>query len=778
MAWTDYLDTVQKIYIAYYQRPADPIGLIYWAQRLDLAGGNLNEIIEAFANSPEAQALYGEITEDNIADVVKAIYNAAFNRDPEPEGLNYYVNGFKEGKFTAATIMLDILNGAKNDDLITLQNKIVSAMNFTKAIDPELDGKDLLATYEGNEDAAKAREFLKGVGVTADTVKTVDEAKEFIKEYIADPNDPIVAEDVAPGKEYVMTDKIETLVGTNSDDLFKGIADPAGSDDTYQAGDEILGGDGNDTLKVTVISGPGTVPPVKVSQVEEIAIEDVSGKNVTVNAIYFQDNPTIKVNNLPGGETGIDNLNLKSKVEFTGDGNLAVDYFGASGSDDSVTVKVENAGISETSLSTLFISDTDDATNVITSPNVEHLILETTGTNYIQLGGSATDDDVLASVKVTGDGKNYIVLKDVGDGDSVKAGAQFTFDASEATGNVTVVDNAIKDDSVTGDAAVITYKLGSGDDTVIFKANVLNDVNANDDTIDGGEGTDTLKFDISAAGVSVNYTGVKDSALTKVEKIVVYNGTTTNAATIDLSKQTEGFEIVGDDGNDTIIGGSGSDVIDGGKGSDTITGGKGSDTLTGGDGADTFVLDSPFNAVDNIKDFTTGTDKVKIDLATEGAVGALGAGKFGGDNAVDGAYTTGSKLQVLKFTKNDTGGKLVKTVLATLTKALNTNGSNALSAKEWLKGKSISFANNTIKLVTANGATKNINKLSAASGFGTKTAVLFFYDTDDHLLKMYGLQLKNAAADTVLDAVIKLTSKTVVKFTADHDPAATDIVIF
>ena len=35
MAYTDYFDTVEKIYIAYYQRPADPSGLIYWAARLE-----------------------------------------------------------------------------------------------------------------------------------------------------------------------------------------------------------------------------------------------------------------------------------------------------------------------------------------------------------------------------------------------------------------------------------------------------------------------------------------------------------------------------------------------------------------------------------------------------------------------------------------------------------------------------------------------------------------------------------------------------------------------
>ena len=780
MAWQDYIDTIQKIYIAYYQRPADPIGLIYWAQRLDVAGGDLTQIIEAFANSDEAKALYGDINENTIDDVIDAIYQAAFNRSPDEEGKQFYINGFKEGKFTAATIMLNILDGAQNEDLIILQNKIESANNFTKAIDPELDGKNLLATYEGNEDAEKGREFLRDVGATIDTVKTIEDAKGFIKENIADEGDALLGVEVVVGKEFVMTHDLETLQGTNSDDLFKGIVDfatPANT--TFQAGDKIIGGAGNDKVEVIISTAPiagGIVTPVEISGVETISFLDVTGGNNIINAIYFEDNPTISVDNL-GGETGIDNLSLNSKVVFTGLGDLSVDYMNASGSDDTVTVELENAGVSENSVSKLFISDTDDATNVITSTNIESLILDTTGTNYVQLGGAGTDDDTLASVKVTGDGENYIVLKDIGDGNSTKVGAQFTFDASEATGNVTVVDNAIKDDTP-GDSAEITYKLGSGDDIVVFKADATNDTDFNNDKIDGGDGTDTIKFDISAAGVSVNYISIKDADLVNVEKIVVYNGTTTNAATIDLSKQTEGFEITGDDGGDTITGSSGADTIDGGKGNDTIKGGNGADTLTGGDGADTFILDSPFNAVDKLTDFTSGIDMIKIDLTTEGAVGALGAGKFGGDNAIDSAYTsTGVMLRVLKFSKFDTGGRLVKNV-TTFLGPLPGTASSSLTNKLWLKGKSISFGTKTIKLVTT-GGTKSIKSLTATPMVRVlKTGVLFFYDTDDYVLKMYGIKVTAKTTDANIDKVSVLTAKTIAQFTAGHDPAATDIMIF
>ena len=111
MAYTDYLNTVQKVYIGYYQRPADPGGLIYWEAKLEARGGNLNEIVENFANSAESQALYGTIDSSTIGTVVDRIYMALFNH-LDAAGKAYYVNGFNAHTFTAATIMLNILNGA------------------------------------------------------------------------------------------------------------------------------------------------------------------------------------------------------------------------------------------------------------------------------------------------------------------------------------------------------------------------------------------------------------------------------------------------------------------------------------------------------------------------------------------------------------------------------------------------------------------------------------------------------------------------------------------
>jgi hypothetical protein len=48
MAAADYMDQVQKLYIAYFGRPADPTGLNYWASQVNAAGGNMVVAIAGF----------------------------------------------------------------------------------------------------------------------------------------------------------------------------------------------------------------------------------------------------------------------------------------------------------------------------------------------------------------------------------------------------------------------------------------------------------------------------------------------------------------------------------------------------------------------------------------------------------------------------------------------------------------------------------------------------------------------------------------------------------
>ena len=183
----DHINTVQKLYVAYYQRPADPGGLIHWATVIDTQG--IQSALNSFVNSPEAQSLY----DGDITAVINAVYNSAFGRTPEPDCVQYWTNVYNNGWATLGSIVWDIVNGARGNDELVLSNKITSANNFTKVVDPELDNQNFQVTYAGAADAQKAREFLKNITYDSSTLATKEDAKAYIViSGIADNGDPIL----------------------------------------------------------------------------------------------------------------------------------------------------------------------------------------------------------------------------------------------------------------------------------------------------------------------------------------------------------------------------------------------------------------------------------------------------------------------------------------------------------------------------------------------------------------------------------------------------------
>ena len=112
-------ELIHQMYIAYYQRPADPAGLIYWQDQLNANGGGeagWNAVAAAFANAAESSALYGNQT---LGQKISAIYLAAFERAASADEVAYW----EASGFNAAQIGFAIVNGAQNDDLRTVEQK-------------------------------------------------------------------------------------------------------------------------------------------------------------------------------------------------------------------------------------------------------------------------------------------------------------------------------------------------------------------------------------------------------------------------------------------------------------------------------------------------------------------------------------------------------------------------------------------------------------------------------------------------------------------------------
>ena len=124
-------EKVSAIYVAFYGRAADPAGRDFWRNQLEDAGGDLTQIIDAFGDSEETEQRFGA---EGNTEAVQTLYRQIFNREPEEDGLNFFVNGLEDGTFTRESIAVDILTGAQNEDATTAQNKIDVAQTFTDAL--------------------------------------------------------------------------------------------------------------------------------------------------------------------------------------------------------------------------------------------------------------------------------------------------------------------------------------------------------------------------------------------------------------------------------------------------------------------------------------------------------------------------------------------------------------------------------------------------------------------------------------------------------------------
>jgi hypothetical protein len=541
MAFQDFFDDVQKLYIAYYQRPADPGGLRFWAQRLEAAGGSLAGIIDAFATSAEATALYGTIDASTIGNVIDSIYQALFGRAPDAAGKQFYIDGFTSGRFTAGSIALDILNGARNEDAVAIQNKLIVADRFTSAVDgrplsdPDFGtGTSFAATYAGNADAQAARAFLATVTSNPATVPSQAQVIQEIQTHIADPGDSIL--NVPSGQTFTLTTGVDNITGTSGNDTI--IADNTGTTAQLSAADQINGGGGTDTLKIYAASSDALESTVfgQLTSVE----------NIYINNGTLTNNKTLDVSGL----TGVTSIALDSPKAM-GDGK-AFTLKTAAGQAVSLTKVVGTAGGATSTFKLDGASDVTlngvgtDLTLDLTSTGTALKLTTTGAASTITLANTGA---ALATLTVAGDKALNV---------TTSAGALKTV-TSTATGDVTfnnaggVVENytggAGKDILTLVGANVKNVSTGAGNDQVTILTSAL----AAASTIDLGDGDDILI--VPAGGLANLTSGAQLKGGDGTDRLVTKETAVLTAAQIAKINASSGFEVLGFAAN-----GSGVDV--------------------------------------------------------------------------------------------------------------------------------------------------------------------------------------------------------------------------
>lgn len=85
-----------RIYQAAFDRTPDRPGLSYWVNQMD-EGMALSQVALNFILSPEFTATYGNINAMSDAQYVDVMYENVLNRDPDPSGFSYWMEGLANG---------------------------------------------------------------------------------------------------------------------------------------------------------------------------------------------------------------------------------------------------------------------------------------------------------------------------------------------------------------------------------------------------------------------------------------------------------------------------------------------------------------------------------------------------------------------------------------------------------------------------------------------------------------------------------------------------------
>lgn len=488
MAAADYNNVVQQLYVAYFGRPADPIGLMNFTNSLNNinapttigeltaaygTNATIKSLIDSFGTSTESANLYTGST----AAFVNAIFLNVLGRSPALEGLLFWSNAIDSGALTRGNAAAAIMAGAQTNtttqglvDAQVVANKTQVAINFTAALDTAAE----VVAYSGAAAASTARTMLSTVSSTTDVTAfqtNVTSAINTITDNAA----------VTGGSTFTLTTGADTgtaFTGTTGNDTFVatvGTNGLAANGTTLNAGDVLDGGAGTDTLNISIsgtnTGGVGTTA-VTLSNIENISVSNFQTDDAQDNTISLAQASGIQKISLSSSAATGDTLFTSVRSIVTaemgnGAGDLSITYTDAAvaGTADTQTLNLKGQTAGEFVVA------------AATTGGVETIAIN-----------SATSAN---TVKVTSSTATAITVS--GDQDlTLTEGMTNTLtsvNASSLTGKLTFTHN---------EATAINIVGGSANDSITFSADNFTSA----DSVDGGAGTDTLSIATTVAAAS------------------------------------------------------------------------------------------------------------------------------------------------------------------------------------------------------------------------------------------------------------------------------------
>jgi len=466
-------EAIQKLYVAFFNRPADYYGLEYWDGVVTRANGSTAAVAAEFAKSKEYTDTFAGMDTRNV---INTVYKNLFGRSADEAGLNYWYGEVQAGRVTIANAVTSIAAGAQNADKIAYASKVTAATSFTNA----LDTTDERLGYAGEKANAVAKQFIADVKDEATLATAINPAN-----LDATVNSSIGAGQTA--QTYQLTKGLDNVVGTAGNDVIVGSIDnTVGTElNTLSSIDLINGGAGVDTLKIAHAAGSLTLG--SLTNIEIVEITSAATAGVTVDS---------------RGVTGVTDLNI---VRAAGD----IDADAAASTNVGVSLK-------------------DVAANTIDidgGKNVNVALTDAQSDINVGLATAATGAVTISATGAASVNNQNVVLGDI----AVTGGATISVTQKATVNGAAIVADGTAEDVVQGNVTIIA---NAATTDVTVKQDATNDGSASRTAITGATEVATVKFAALKVGESVTVAGLTFTAakaLTAAEVAQAFANVTTAA---------------------------------------------------------------------------------------------------------------------------------------------------------------------------------------------------------------------------------------------------------
>jgi hypothetical protein len=301
------------------------------------------------------------------------------------------------------------------------------------------------------------------------------------------------------------------VTGGQGNDIFTGVSALLTSTSTLNTTDNIVGGSGNDTLKLSMVKGNTAFTSGSISGVETVELTNDSENTLAFDATRVTGVETYTFNEANGpmtlvnANTGVKTINLNSQSKTAGvAGTTSFSFSYATDASEAATVATTDSLALNLNGVGTGTASTTRAT--VTVNSIETLNVALSGTNNATVTGST-----LAKLNVSGSGTNTFnsVPTTLTSYDASLATGAITADLSAATGTITKVAGGSGND-------VITYEEQDGSAVA---------------TLSGGAGTNELKLNSNGGVVEYTMTGFQTVTLNTVSAALTMSGSKTTDLT-------------------------------------------------------------------------------------------------------------------------------------------------------------------------------------------------------------------------------------------------------